>query len=366
LKTITNKENTSDKPLIKKQKAKTLLQHIEQIIEYAENSKLSDKFYQNAKTNINFVAKTMNLTSNQAVIFSLFMEYSSDNRILISELSKFLGCRNIKEICMMRAVDVLESRHLVRCCRKKEGGICYLVPHEIVKAVKENIVYQPEKTTGLNTDSLFNHIERLFDERSNNEITGDTLFQELCSLLDDNSSLVFCRQMNEYKKAYSVNNFLLLLLFCHRFINLDEDCIGFDDFEDLFDIKRYFRDIKTSLQNGENDLIRDCILEYTNDNGFTDKDFYRISSTAKEKLFAEINIKIHQAENKKGLILHQNITLKQMFYNKREQEQIAQLSSLLGKDNFRSVQEKLEKSGMRKGFACLFYGAPGTGKTETA
>jgi SpoVK/Ycf46/Vps4 family AAA+-type ATPase len=37
----------------------------------------------------------------------------------------------------------------------------------------------------------------------------------------------------------------------------------------------------------------------------------------------------------------------------------------LSKENFSSVQEKLVKGGLRKGFACLFYGAPGTGKTET-
>ena len=35
-------------------------------------------------------------------------------------------------------------------------------------------------------------------------------------------------------------------------------------------------------------------------------------------------------------------------------------------DKFVSVQNSLEKNGMRKGFACLFYGSPGTGKTETA
>jgi SpoVK/Ycf46/Vps4 family AAA+-type ATPase len=34
-------------------------------------------------------------------------------------------------------------------------------------------------------------------------------------------------------------------------------------------------------------------------------------------------------------------------------------------EKFARVQESLAAHGMRKGFACLFYGAPGTGKTET-
>jgi len=185
------KEITSDKPANKRKKAKTLLQNIEQIIEYAEKSKLNDDFYQKAKPNIHFVAKTMNLTSNQAVIFSLFMEFSYDSRILISQLSEFLGCRNIKAVCMMSDVDVLESRRLVRCCREKGSGITYRVPPEVVKAVKQNIVYQPEKTDNLNTDTLFKHFERLFEERGDNEIGYDALIQDLRSLMDDNSSLIF-------------------------------------------------------------------------------------------------------------------------------------------------------------------------------
>ena len=39
--------------------------------------------------------------------------------------------------------------------------------------------------------------------------------------------------------------------------------------------------------------------------------------------------------------------------------------SILSAERFAQVQERLEKAGMRKGFCCLFYGAPGTGKTET-
>ena len=349
----------------KKKKARTLLQHIEQIIENAEKSKLSEEFYLKSKADINYVAKTMNITPSQAVVFSLLMEFSCESSILVSQLSEFLGCRNIKAVCMMSDVDVLEARRLVRCCREKRGRISYRVPFEVVKAVKENIVYQPEKIDNLNTDALFVHIERLFEERRDSEITHDALVQELRSLLDSNTSLVFCHQVMEYTKTCKDENFLLLLLFCHRFVNLNDDNIVFDDFEYLYESSWQFRNIKSSLQNGDNELINHNILEYVLDNGYADKENFKISTIAKEKLFAEINLKVHQAEKKKDFILHQNISSKQLYYNESEQNQIAQLTSLLNKENFRSVQEKLEKSGMRKGFACLFYGAPGTGKTET-
>lgn len=56
---------------------------------------------------------------------------------------------------------------------------------------------------------------------------------------------------------------------------------------------------------------------------------------------------------------------KQLFYNPREEAQIADLRELLMPENFRKIKERMAAVGMRTGFACLFHGAPGTGKTET-
>ena len=362
-----SKENEEIENQVKKKSPETLLQHIEQVIELAEKSKLSDEFYQKAKTSANFVAKTMNLTCSQAIIFSIFIEHSNDYRVQMNDFSRFLDCRNVKTISMMSDIDELENRRLVRCCREKGGEKNYRVPFEVVNAVKQNIVYKPENTKNLSTSELFNHIERLFEERSNNEISYNALIDELRSLFNDNLSLVFCRQMKEYEKmcGNKEENFLLLSFFCHSFVNEEDDNIVCRDFEFLYDRKRGFKNTKTALQNGENELIINNIIEYVHDDGFSDKENFSISEAAKEKLFAELNIKDKQAENKKGLVLHKDISPKELFYNEKEQKQMAQLSSLLDRENFVSVQKKLEKNGMRKGFACLFYGAPGTGKTET-
>jgi hypothetical protein len=362
-----NREKAETAQSIKRRNPKTLLQHIEYVVELAEDSRLSDEFYKKAKTSINFVAKTMNLSLDQAVIFSLFMEKSDDNRIYISEFSRFLGCRNIKAISMMNDVDELEKRRLVRC-RMDDGKKNYRVPNDVVEAVKQSIAYEykPENSTNLSTEELFRQMEQLFDERENQEISCETLTIELKSLIEDNNSLVFCRQMKEWDEIYNDNNnCLLLLLFCHRFINLDDDMIGFHNFENLYDRKWEFRHIKSSLQNGNSKLMEMNILEYDTDNRFANREYYKISDKAKEQLFVELNIKLKQSENKHGLTLYDSIVAKKLFYNKREQSQISQLTSLLQEENFVNVQKRLEDNGMRKGFACLFHGAPGTGKTET-
>ena len=59
------------------------------------------------------------------------------------------------------------------------------------------------------------------------------------------------------------------------------------------------------------------------------------------------------------------IVQKSLFYNKQEGKQVSELQKLLSQDFFKSVQERLKERSMQQGFSCLFYGSPGTGKTES-
>ncbi|MDR2130132.1 MAG: AAA family ATPase [Odoribacteraceae bacterium] len=338
---------------------------MERIIELAENSKLDDAFYENAKANLRVVTKTLALSINQAVFFSVFMEKCDDTRIYLHEISKFLGCRNIKAISMMSDVEELEKCRLVRC-RLEEGERSYRVPYEVINAIKQGVAYEPASNKNLNTEQLFQHMERLFDERENKEISYSMLDIELKSLIEENGSLAFCREIKAWDAIYDrSDDLLLLLLFCHRFVNLDDDRVGFGDLEDLYEEKWKFKFIKSSLQKGNNELLKRNIVEYNNDNGLIDNEFYKITDNAKERLFSELDINIKQGKSEKGVIQHDSIAAKELFYNERERTQIVRLATLLQEDHFATVQKRLEENGMRKGFACLFHGAPGTGKTET-
>jgi len=45
--------------------------------------------------------------------------------------------------------------------------------------------------------------------------------------------------------------------------------------------------------------------------------------------------------------------------------QVEQLQELLSEERFSDIRTKMKDLGLRTGFSCLFYGGPGTGKTET-
>ncbi|MCL1817412.1 MAG: AAA family ATPase, partial [Spirochaetaceae bacterium] len=67
----------------------------------------------------------------------------------------------------------------------------------------------------------------------------------------------------------------------------------------------------------------------------------------------------------KGIKPPDKIISKKLFYPEKTAHQVAELTGLLHEENFSAIRKRLSGDGMRTGFACLFSGCPGTGKTET-
>jgi SpoVK/Ycf46/Vps4 family AAA+-type ATPase len=107
------------------------------------------------------------------------------------------------------------------------------------------------------------------------------------------------------------------------------------------------------------------LIENTSDDGFIDTESFKLTDHAKKELLAELDLTEIKVKRKKGLILWNALESKKMFYSEKEAKKIEQLTSLLKEENFKKIQDRLSTSGMRNGFACIFSGAPGTGKTET-
>jgi SpoVK/Ycf46/Vps4 family AAA+-type ATPase len=160
------------------------------------------------------------------------------------------------------------------------------------------------------------------------------------------------------------DNLVLLILFCHLYGNNNDDNIGFHDLRFLFDDKSDAHHTKKSFSDGSHILIESKFIEFTNNNGFVNNEAWKLSDMAKKELLSELNTM--EKKYQKNIILHNSIQGKKMFYNETETENIQKLISLLKEENYNKVQERLSGNGMRKGFACLFSGVPGTGKTETA
>ena len=354
----------------KQKKQMDLLTAIEQIVEKAKDSKLSPEFYRKASRYIKYVSDKLDLTKEQSVMLALFVNRSDDSSIRISELSVDVKCSTIHILRYMNDIDVLEKREFVRCCRDINSyrkSISYRVPLDVIEAMKRDEKYVPRKCTGLTCQELFGELEDVFDLRKDNEITYEALTQKINNLFEDNKQLQFVKLVNGFFLAdEDDDDKMLAVLFCHLCVNNGDDEIGFHDLDFLFDDKREWNRQKISISNGDHILFSENIIEYNNDNGMVDRESFRVSQKFKDSALSEVALKTRQRNKNNGDYIHSDkIVEKQLFYGESVQKQIDELGGLLDEGHYQEITSRMKKAGFRCGFTCLFYGAPGTGKTET-
>jgi len=339
----------------------SLLEHIERIVELSENSKLSDKFYKKAGGHIDAVREVLNLNNIQVILFSHLVDRSNDHSIYMSEIAEKLKIRTVRLIQYQNDVDELERRRLVRCYRCNDSK-SYHIPGEVIEALRKGQDVKPVDHKNLSIDAFFDALNQLFVQLREGEMTLDFFDEEMNNLLNDNEHLLFVKKIkNEFYE--DVEERRLILCFCNIYVEDADDCISYGQFENYF-LNSYFRRLKKEMSNKSCMLIEDGWVECVNEDGFENRDEFKLTDKAKNELLSELNLPTAKVK-KKDILQHDTLAVKQMFYNEKEQRQIKQLTGLLQEENFVNVQKRLKDKGMRTGFACLFYGAPGTGKTET-
>jgi len=338
-----------------------ILDHIERIVELSGEHDI-DECLVKGKAHLDHIALKLGISPLQAALFSHFMEKGTDNCIEMGQIAEAIKCSKLRMIKYTNDCEELERKKLIRC-RRYNDGVSFRVPRDVTESIRKHDEFRPEKNENLSAEDFFTALERIFDERESSELTCEAMEEELFDLVDQNMHLRFCKKIRGYKLHEEA--LVLLLRFCHLCASNADDDIRGHDLELLYDRKNCLKRTNRSLSDGSHVLMREKIVEHTNSNGFVNAESWKVSDGAKKELLSELDLKGGRY-NEKNLVRHDSIKPKRMFYNPRETAEIQKLSSLLREENYRKIIDRLDGRGMRKGFACLFSGGPGTGKTETA
>jgi len=344
----------------------TILQHMERITSMSGNNIFSKDFFLTAKPHIDYVAEKLNVSPIQAVLFSHIVEEYDDYAIGISQIARSLNCNKIKIMQYAGELADLANKKILKAKRNRghgnKGEITYRIPLKVTECLQKNEDYSPNNSANLSTLEFFAILEKLFvlniGER---DISYDELIEEIDALMKDNRELPFVKMLRGYDLP--IDEQMIVVRFCHFYANRDLDGMDLDTLSQMFDYQSTFTPHKRKLVSGEHRLIADGIIENTNSDSFSDRECFKLTDKAKRELLSDLQIK--KACNSKDIIKASGIKEKKLFYNAAEGEQVGRLSSLLDEGPFREVQARLSENNMRTGFACLFYGPPGCGKTES-
>ena len=338
----------------------TLLQAIDKVVELAEDSKMSEEFMLKAAPEISLLAESFGITERQAVLFCVCME-KGPRRVDYDDLASYLDLNKIGVLSYASDIDALVRRRLLKFRDVKDEDD-FDIPSVVIRYLKHNEVYQLPQRKGLDCAALFELLDQWFEDLDDDAISPHALCEELQQLFEDNPQVGFVKHLKEY--YLDDDDEMMVAFFAHRLVNRDDDDIRFCDIEDLYDSRADFTNAKSKLRSGEHKLQTKKLIEHKCVDGLADVTKYKLTDAAKRELLAEM--KINATEEKLANMLDASkLTEKQLFFPKDIQRQVEELGSFLQPENYQKIQERMKEKGFRNGFACLFYGSPGTGKTET-
>lgn len=343
------------------QRQMTLISAFEQIVVLSEESKLDEDFFVAASTYIDYISECLNLSVIQVVLLALFLNQSDDRDIELKDIASYIGLKTISVLKYACDLEELEKREYIYSTKSYNKAKYYHVPYRVIEAFEKNEEYKTADMSGLTSREFIDELD-LFEPLRSSEMSLDTATRKIQTLLDKNPQLKIVEKINSYHLA---GDEIMLLLFIHRNVHLNDNEISFHNFRCIFPERRELNRVKEELCDG-NHALQECkLIEYVNSNGFIDRESYRLSRKAMSELLSEV-VKKDGKDTNQIYIKSESITPKSLFYNPEVKDKVDELASFLQEQNYKLIRDRMKESGFRTAFTCLFYGTPGTGKTETA
>ena len=343
------------------QEEMTLLGAIEQIAMSAEDSALSEKFYKQNAEPIRYIAQRLQLNERETVILAVLANFYNEWNS-ISDLAHYVDCHRLHMLYYAAELESLRKKSYVKLNSRGDKER-YKISADTLKAIRQNEVPQPLDLKVTDILELFDLLNKFIHQRKVEDVNYQEFVEMVQELLTTNASLSFAREI----KSLGLNDadLTLLLWGCNMAINNDDMVIVPTDYESLYEGEGpLFRRQVRALKRGDSVLIKKGLFQLMDDDGWARSDALTLTSYVCEELLQDMGM-VNPIKKDNFLTSHSEIAAKELFYNPKEERSLSHLRSMLAPEQFNNICKRLDKKGMRKGFACLFYGAPGTGKTET-
>ena len=343
------------------QTGKTILQLMDSLSEQSDDSRLGDEFWADNRAEAEALASRLGITPPQAVLLSVCLRHGPRN-VDFDDIARHLDISNIRALEYSDELNALiRARYLKFHDAKDE--VSFDVPQTVIRAFKNNEIPEQPQKTGLSAHELFDRLDDLYEDLDDNAIAPGELYHELKELFEANPQVGFVREL----KGLQVERFgdwMVLVIVCHYLINKDDDRIMFRQLEDVFRHKSDFNEAKTALKEGNHYLMERGLIEHVCEDGMANTSQIHLTSKARQILLSDFHLQSSDAPVA-GLTKPESLVEKALFYTDDNGAQVGELRSFLAPDRYKEIRESMKESGYRSGFACLFYGDPGTGKTET-
>ena len=337
-----------------------LLNGMQTILRFAEDSALCDTYFENVKVPMDYLSRRLNLTPTQVTLLAIIMELGFQHPVSLSDISRFLDTSNLEILEKSTDLNTLITRRML-----SEHNSRYDVPREVYEAFRQNQCYTYKIPTARNDEELADRIDRMLSaiDRNTDLDLFDTRLREL---LLENSTVHLARTLLGALKKLSEHEFRILVLMSMYWIRDEETDIDGNQLNMMFDRNFECRKITSEITNGRSPLVKKKFVKVSATGGFMSHNSFSLTPQFRKQLTPDRKEKDDDGdETNSRLTLCADIKPKDLFYNPDAIHEVERLQNVLQPEQMNGVLKRLKERGLRGGFTCLLYGGPGTGKTET-
>ncbi len=185
-------------------------------------------------------------------------------------------------------------------------------------------------------------------------------------LMRQNTHLPVVRNLQQFSEENYDMWFMLLMM---TTLGAENDpFVGVSDLEQIIP-GRLLRGMIRTIKNGTNIFVKKGYVEEQNMGGLAGDRNFVLTNKAWEEMIEDkdevaIFLQSEEEQKSKALVDYKSLNKKELFFSGKTKEQIDRLGELLKEEKFANIRHALSQRGLPTGFCCLFYGSPGTGKTE--
>lgn len=314
---------------------------------------------------LNQLADYLQTAPLQAAIFVAFYtcQLEEVERTEMESLVRFFGFTTMEAIPMKAGYEDLQKNgYIKRVCGRRRS--VFRIDEQLERAIVRNEPFCLSPVSKIDRYKFCQMVSDEIEKRSDGSCSTFELLRTVESFEElYKGDMQFVQIVT--KKLKTIDERLLFYEICDDHIK--NGATGIEcTLADIYDSTSAKYKVATTLMNESHVLFKHQWVE-KRPASFFSKSALVLSSKGKE-IFLEEDYLIYSQNDKDDprMITPDKIDEKQLFFNKELGKEVEFLRESLQDKRFKDLQKRLKEKSLPQGLTAIFYGLPGTGKTETA
>ena len=315
---------------------------------------------------IAYLQERLNLSRIQVLILTSVLYYSakhSGRKCNMDDLANLLHMHPLRVLQLRDEFCVLDELGYIVNYQNKDGWSLSMVG-EALESLAMDIPFDPQILKLENNFDFLCKANRFIKEGHRYDEDG-TITKNINRLMKQNQHLAVVQNLQNIKGEADMW-FMLLMM---TTLAIEED--SYVNARDLAQMlsERTVRIILKQIMDNKHPFAKQGYIELRNQAGQVQQGEWVLSQEGWLAMLGnqeevESIVPIEEDENINMLTSYKQLAQRPLYFSDKTEEQVQTLTNLLHEEQLAKVRQALKTHNMPLGFCCLFYGAPGTGKTE--